>query len=215
MFREKVRRLTVYTLFEDTSFGWLRETMRDKARDKLCAGLCEIGVNARMAERGRPEDKTGEGSLGIIEIGRSPIRWANVRKENHHETTIYFTEFGVPDARRLTDLRIRPVRVRSFPVFGRVIEVRWEGDDRTYGIGQQLSQDQVVKNLVIDTDDDVTVVARPDHGCWLIRRETAAAPSAGQWRCYQAVAGRLLAARLPGPEAADSNQSQRKGRSRS
>ena len=168
----------------------------DKTRDELCAGLQAIGVDARTAERGRPEEKTGRGSLGVIDIGRGPIRWINVRVYDQGENTVHITEYGVPDSRHLPEIEIDSVRVKTFPVFGRVIDVRWQGKDLGLRIVERLSSDAAIKGAIIGSGDEVAVVARGDHGGWLIRRETTATPSAAQWSCYQAIAEHL---RVPAP----------------
>ena len=63
-------------------FNNIKETLRDKTRDKVCTRLCAIGVESRMAERGRSEEHIGArvigASLGLIEIQDSPICWVNV-----------------------------------------------------------------------------------------------------------------------------------------
>ena len=170
----------------------------DKSRDELCAGLQTIGVDARMAERGRPEEKTGEGSLGLIDIGQGSVRWINARVEDRGETTVHMTEYGVTDSRYLPKIQIESVRVKTFPIFGRVIDVRWNGDDQGLGIVERLGSDSAIKDAIIGNGDELTVVARRDQGYWLIRREIRATPSAEQWGCYQAIAEHLLQVRVPG-----------------
>jgi len=58
-------------------FDNIKETFRDKTRDKVCTRLCSIGVDARIAERGRPEEKLGcsglQRSLGLLDIHGEPI----------------------------------------------------------------------------------------------------------------------------------------------
>ena len=53
----------------------------------MCTSLCEIGLNARIAELGLPEEDIGKNegithgkSLGLIEVQDSPIRWVNILK---------------------------------------------------------------------------------------------------------------------------------------
>jgi len=169
----------------------------DRTRDELCVGLQAMGVDARMAERGRREEETGKGSLGVLDIAQGPVRWINVREEGSGESQRYITEYGVPDQGYIPQLQIRPIFVKTFPVFGQVIDVRWEGTDEDLDIVQRLSNDQAIKHSIMVTEDEVTVVARRDHGCWLIRRETEDTPSPEQWQCYQGIADWLLATSLP------------------
>ena len=99
------------------------------AREDLCAGLRAIGVDAQIAGRGRPEEKTnGHYSEGVIDVSEGPIRWVNVVSWGGGERDYYQTDYGVPDPRWLPRLNIRSIRMRSFPIFGRGINVRWKGD---------------------------------------------------------------------------------------
>ncbi len=61
-----------------------RKILGDKTRDKLCSHLCAMGVDARIAERGRLEERlrTRWSSLGLIAIGNSPICWGNVLNQS-------------------------------------------------------------------------------------------------------------------------------------
>ena len=63
------------------AFRWPKEALRDKAREKIYSGLCAIGIPARLAEKGRPEEAFGKGqgkSLGLIDIEEGPVRWINI-----------------------------------------------------------------------------------------------------------------------------------------
>ena len=59
----------------------MKEKMRDKSRDELANILNLVGVKAKMAERGRVEEKIEDSwyqrPLGIIDIPEGPIRWIN------------------------------------------------------------------------------------------------------------------------------------------
>ena len=68
------------------------------------------------------------------------------------------------------------------------------------GLGHRLSSDQSIRSAIMSTQDQVRVVANRDHGCWLIRRENKATPSAEQWSCYQAIAEHLLEVHVPGQQ---------------
>ncbi len=185
-------------------FRWLKEAPRNKGREELCAALCAIGVDARIAERGRPEEQTRShgDSLGVIDVGQGPIGWINLSGDYSPEGgSCYTTDYGVPDPRHLPKLEIRSIRMRRFPIFGRVLNVRWKGGDHGFGLGHCLSSDETIRSAIMSAGDEVRVVARRDHGCWLIRHETffsSHIPSAEQWSCYQAIAEHLLEVRVPG-----------------
>ena len=124
--------------------GWfsvLKEKIRDTARDDVCASLCAIGVDARIIERGRPVEKVGKSwrgrSLGLIEVQDSPIRWVNlVDKPPLSLTppagvlggqTTYTNLYLVPDSTISKAGFAESARVKSVPVFGHVVDVRWDG----------------------------------------------------------------------------------------
>ena len=185
---------------------WLKDPLFPYPK-MLCAELCAMGVKACMAERGRPEEKTAKASLGIIDITGSPIRWINVRLVGLGDNSEDFVDYGVPDSRALPPIEIQSKWVRTFPVFGRIIDVRWEvvsiidvrwRDWRDTGIMivQRLSSDDTIRNSIVDACE-VTVRAVPESGCWLIiqRRYTWNSPllKGHQWRCYEKIAEHLLA----------------------
>ena len=60
-------------------FRGVKETFRDRTRDRICAGLQRLGIDAQVATRGRPVERVGgSGSLGLIDINDGPISWVNV-----------------------------------------------------------------------------------------------------------------------------------------
>jgi len=93
-----------------------------------------------MVERDRvKEDIFGFGSLGLIDITNSPINWVNLRKETRGSgpggtETISFTEYGIHDLRlgpNANLINIKTKRIKSVPFVGKVIDLRWEGEDLT------------------------------------------------------------------------------------
>lgn len=176
------------------------ETFRDKTRDNICAALQRMGIDAQMVKRGRYEEGTRTGSLGLIDILEGPIRWVNVRRVSHGQyRTDYYTDYGVPDARlghSSPKLRIHSVRVRSFPLFGRVIDLRWEGTDFHREIISRLSMEYSIKSPIMKSGD-VTIEIHGIRKCWTISTMTSRAPSKELWDCYQTIAQHLLSAWLP------------------
>lgn len=177
----------------------LNKLFRDKTRNDMCAGLRELGIDARMVTRGRVEEGIcGNGSLGIIQIPEGPIHWVNVRKEEYRSQTggivVYYTEYGVPDRRlgpKLT-VHIESVRKKYVPVLGPVHDVRWEGKDYSVGIISRLNSDEQLKEP-IKNSRDVKIKAIGDYGCWIISTKTREVPSRKLWDCYQKIAEHLLA----------------------
>ena len=129
-----------------------RERWRDKTRDNLTSALNSLGVRAKMAERGRAEEEVRKRlftrSLGVVDIPEGSIRWINVVKQDggQHNPPRWWLVFCVPDEERDTtpdDLRevdarqtidIKTIRTKSFPLFGRVTGIAWDGDDRSTGL---------------------------------------------------------------------------------
>lgn len=175
-------------------------------RDKLCAGLCAIGVDARIVQRGQVQEVVdgdwGEGnaeSLGLVEIRHSPIRLVNVLKHEYsdqyrsvvsfadiylvHDSTIPREDYGPSPL-----LYGRSVRVKSFPVFGQVVDLRWEGSIGDDGL-MRLGQDALLNQTLIRLKADVEIIGYPECQCWSIGARHGppelVAPSREQWDCYE------------------------------
>ena len=122
----------------------MKETFRDKSRDKLAQNLNSLGVRTDLAERGRVEEKIQKSwykfqrSLGIIDIPKGPIRWINILKRDRQRNNPprWWVILGMTDERPISDrqaVKIKTVRKKIFPLFGKVVDV--------------LSNDETVKNL--------------------------------------------------------------------
>lgn len=197
--------------------------IRDKTPERICRSLCAIGVPATMAKGGGyEEDLDGKHPFlsqflpdrksDLIDIAEGPIRWVNVGGESGiiglSDRTPYgycFVEYAVPDARVLPEVSIRPVFLRSRRVFGRITAVRWKGNDGGLRIVDHLNDDDSV-NRALRANKRIprrlSVSARPQQSCWTITDSRCEglglplpppAPSAELWRCYQTIAGHLLA----------------------
>ena len=179
-------------LADKTAKGW-----RSKERDKLCAHLRDLGIEAQMAELGRMEEGIGEGiggghSRGLIDIIDGPIRWVNLRTETTANYASSYIEYGVPVAKGLqARIEVRSIRVKTFPLVGKVVDVRWRGDDLGLGIINRLNGNISTKDLRV-LNRDVKIRTFPEHGCWIISTETYVGPSEELWSCYQAIAQQLL-----------------------
>ena len=183
-------------------FFEVKETFRDSTRDDICAGLQRLGIDARLAERGRVEEKFGgKSSPGLIEIPEGPIRWVNVRKETRQDLPdVYYTDYGVPDPRLEPNfsktVRIKSVRKKNFPLLGEVVDLRWEllweGEDFGLAVINRLNSDFRLKEPIMKSRD-VTIDTHGDHSCWIISTKTRDPPSEELWDCYQKIAQHLLA----------------------
>ena len=130
--------------------------MRDKTRDTLTENLIALGFPAKMAERKISNENIGNRwhnrSLGIIDIPQGPVRWINVLKRDRgqHNPPKWWIVFCIPDTKPISEkqkVKIKTVRKKAFPIFGKVIDVVWTGTDAGTGLINMLSSDDSVKSL--------------------------------------------------------------------
>jgi hypothetical protein len=192
--------------------------------ERLRRGLCAIGVHAQSVERPTREKRyygfRRSKSLGHIDIAQSPICWVNVLIDEDIDKELWETVYGVPDSRDLPKLEIRAVRTKSFPLLGKVLDVRWEPVDDS-GISQALTNDLVLGDLIkkmgrFFTDPIITSRCSSfrrfftdpswNTSYWLIIGglttdiETVRIPSQEEWSLYETIAKRLLATPLTYPK---------------
>jgi hypothetical protein len=192
---------------EMSIFGMIKDAFRSKVkylRETTCVALCELGVEARMEmRRWVAEEAIGGGvSQGVIDIPEGPIRWINAkivaRAGGHGETaqSEYF-QYGVPDPRigpNTPNVRIKIAPVRSLPVVGKVVDLRWKGKDLGLRIIDRMSSDISLKQLTIDRWSlPINIKAHNDYRCWTIEPPFDSSLTAEKWSCYQAIARHLLA----------------------
>ena len=184
-------------------FSNLQESFRDYSRDNICASLQSIGIKAQLGERGRDEEKSGRGSLGIIDIPEEPIRWINVCRglkggwggPGDRAERVYYTLYGVPDHRlgaNSRKIQIKSVRIKSQ---GQVVDLNWKGKDLGLGIIDRLNSDLDLKQF-ITTIGEVKILAYYTFRCWVIVTEWHGLISRELWNCYLKIADYLLEAKL-------------------
>lgn len=188
-------------------FGKLKETVRDKARDNLCGHLMAIGVDASLAEPGQAEegimgDRPGS-SLGLIEVRSSLIKWVNVLKQGRRDSykgiDVYSNVYLVPDSAIRGGIQLKSVRVKTVPVFGKVVGVRWRGK-LGENLVRQLEQDRLLNQSLIWLKEDIKVRSYPGYKCWAIWSrqyekvgfsKDGQPISKAQWNNYEAIARHL------------------------
>ena len=153
------------------------EKLRDKSRDRMAASLEAAGIQAEMVDRdlGRPEEKIrtmqllGKASLGLIDIlTDSPISWINVvrtKRQDKNGPARYRVVFGIPDQSipmNHKQLKLKTVRKKTFPLFGKVIDVSWRGDAHTLPLAKTLAEDEEIDRAVADLGD-VTIFTHPNQ----------------------------------------------------
>jgi hypothetical protein len=134
----------------------MKDMLRDKTRDNLAQNLNSLGIRADLAERGRAEEKIENSwyqrSLGIIDIPEGLVRWINILKKdaNRNSPPQWWVVLCIPDERPLSNHKavdIKTIRKKTFPLFGKVVDVTWKGNDHYTGLAGVLSNDETVKNL--------------------------------------------------------------------
>ena len=133
-----------------------KERLRDKTRDKLTWALSALGIAATMVERGRAEESVNNSwyqrSLGVIDLPDGPVRWINVLKKDGSQYSApqwWYTLF-IPDERFIPSelpVKIRTVHRKTFPLFGRVVDVTWTGEDQGTGLANTLTVEPAAKDL--------------------------------------------------------------------
>ena len=183
-------------------FDKVKEALRDKTRDNACRYLNEIGVDAKLSERGIAEEKgslpQGERSLGLIEISKSPINFVHVVYVPSqqgglcstlylvHDPSVYYPSVHIKEHQKA-----RSKRVKGRPVFGKVKDVVWEGN-LEQNIMQRLSEDQYLKQEMIRLSCDVTIGTCPDISYWKIQvAELLITNVREKWEVYERIAGHL------------------------
>jgi hypothetical protein len=140
------------------------DKFRDKTRDALVHDLAALGIKAKMGERGREEERIRSGfklllqrSLGVIDIEDGPVKWINVvrlKSRDKNAPPVHRVVFGIPNnnlPEKHHSLKLSTVRKKSFPLFGKVVDVDWKGDSDLLPLITEFSNDvtvdQVVKEL--------------------------------------------------------------------
>ncbi|MFC1984460.1 hypothetical protein ACFLU0_00395 [Chloroflexota bacterium] len=179
------------------------EIFRDKTRDDLAQDLNTCGVRADLAERSRVEEQMEKSrykfqrSLGVIDIPEGPIRWINLvkRDRSRNSPPRWWVVFGIPDERpnsKYQAVRIKTVRKKTFPLFGKVVDVRWKGKDYSTGLIDVLSNDEVVKNLATRIGNLTVRSYVKEFQGWTLLVDRRIKPVKQDWEALQKIAGYIL-----------------------
>ena len=184
-------------------FGILRmkERLRDKSRDKLAQNLNSLGIRADLAERGRAEERVENSwyqrSLGIIDIPEGLVRWINILKKDgsRYNPPRWWVILGIPDKRPLPNhqaVDIKTIRTKRFPLFGKIVDVTWKGNDSGTGLADALSNDEAAKNLAKNAGNlTVHSYAKGFLG-WTLQVDRRFKPTKQDWATIQKIANRIL-----------------------
>ena len=186
----------------------MKEKLRDQSRDNLTHALNDIGVTASLAERNRTEEQVENSwyqrSLGIIDISPGPVKWINILKQDggQHNPPRWWAILGIPDEKPISDqnrIQIKTVRKKTIPLFGKVVGVKWKGDDASTGLINTLNRVETIFDLTKQIGD-IEVKNQSDiFQGWTIsfnfRKFTRDRYSSGlQWEIIGNIADLLLAA---------------------
>ena len=179
----------------------MREKLRDKARDDLAHALNSLGVRAEMAERGRIEERVNNSwykrSLGVIDLPEGAIRWINIVKKDRGKDSPprWWINLCIPDERRVLfrkEVKVRTARKKSFPLFGKVVDVTWRGEDYGTGLVYTLSNDESSKALATAIGNlEVRSYSKEFQG-WTLQVDRRFSPTSQDWEAIKEIAGHLL-----------------------
>ena len=179
----------------------MKDQLRDKSRDGLAYALNAVGVKAEMAERGRAEEKVEDSwwrrSLGVIDILEGSIRWVNILKRDagQHNPPKWWVVLGIPDERSISshqEIKIKTVRKKTFPLFGKVVDVIWKGRDVGTGLVNTLSKDVAAKTLAKRIGNlEVKSQANGFQG-WTLTVDRRFSPTSQDWETVEKIAGYIL-----------------------
>ena len=184
----------------------MKERLRDKTRDELTLALNALSIKATLAERERPEEKIQNAwsnrSQGIIDVQEGPIRWINCLKHDgsQYSPPQWWTVFGLPDERPFSEQRavkIKTVRSKSFPLFGKVVDVTWQGEDYATRLISVLANDPAIKSFVKKTGDVEIESHAGEFQGWSVQVNGKFKAKQQDWDIVQRIAERLLSCPQP------------------
>ena len=181
----------------------MKESLRDKTRDDLTFALNAAGVGSEMSDRGRVEEKVENSwyqrSLGVIDITDGPVKWISILKKDRsqHSPPKWWVVMGIPFAEDTTTdqkISIKTVRKKTFPVFGKVVDVTWKGDDNVSGLINTLSQDTSTKELSKKIGNLEIKSQSEGFQGWTLTSDKRFAPTSKDWEVIQSIANYILSA---------------------
>jgi hypothetical protein len=87
---------------------------------------------------------------------------------------------------------IKTIRKKSFPLFGKVVDVVWEGDDYHTGLAEVLSNDGTVKDLAKKIGNLVVRNYAKEFEGWTLEVDRRFGPTNQDWATIQKIAGYVL-----------------------
>ena len=117
------------------------------------ANPIEIGDQYKYEVERKLETSWITKSIGFVEIIEGPIKWANItyRGRSNRTPPQWKLILGIPDNTvplQHDKVDLRPKRKRTFPLFGKVIDVEWKGNDFGLGLLNKYSDDSFISATI-------------------------------------------------------------------
>ena len=179
----------------------MKDMFRDKTRDNLARNLNSLGIRAELAERGQVEEKVENSwyqrSLGIIYIPDGLVRWVNILKKDRtrYSPPRWWVILCIPDERPLPNHKavdIKAIRKKTFPLFGKVVDVTWKGNDHHTGLIEALSNDNAVKNLAKRIGNLTIHSYAKEFQGWTLQVDRRFELTSQDWASIQKIANYIL-----------------------
>ena len=94
-------------------------------------------------------------------------------------------------------MKIKTVRNKSFPLFGRVVDVSWKGEDHATRLLSVLTNDPPVKSFVKKTGDVEIESHAGEFQGWTVQVNGKFSPTQQNWDIVRRIADRLLLSPQP------------------
>tara|TARA_Y100000814_G_scaffold200279_1_gene147501 strand:- start:720 stop:1616 length:897 start_codon:yes stop_codon:yes gene_type:complete len=106
-------------------------------------------------------------SIGFVEIIDGPIKWANItyRSGSKNSPPQWKLILGIPDETvplKHDKVDLRPKRKKTFPLFGKVIDVEWKGNDFGLGLLKIYHEDSFIHDMIIKTGKLKSIETHPN-----------------------------------------------------
>lgn len=154
-----------------------------------------------MTERGGVEETVENSwyqrSLGLMDISEGPIRWINIlnRDRGKSGSPRWWIVLSVPDERSTLSrqqIKIKAVRKKTFPLFGKVADIMWRDFDGVTGLMNTLSKDGPNETLAkrigtLEIKSDV----KGFQG-WTLTVDRRCSPTSQDWETVEKIAETML-----------------------
>ena len=94
-------------------------------------------------------------------------------------------------------MKIKTVRSKSFPLFGKVVDVTWQGEDHATRLISVLANDPAIKSFVKKTGDVEIESHAGEFQGWSVQVNGKFSPTQQSWDMVQRIAERLLSCPQP------------------